>query len=89
MPFNKSSFGRCLIILRECKFEPITKDRLADKIQEETGCAVSPSSIEKDISYLRHDSSVAIFAPIKANKHGYYIDSNWSLSDTIKKNWRL
>lgn len=94
MPANKNAFVRYLTIVRELKLasyqNPISGDSICDVIRDEIGTEISKSMIEKDIAFLRHDTTFGLFVPIKSKKSkGYYIDRDYSLSDSIRKTWRL
>ena len=66
---------------------PASNDSIVESIRSELGYYVSPSTVQKDIYFLRHDSTFGLFVPIKSNKHGYYLDCDYSLSCNIKKTW--
>jgi len=96
MPVSKYGLTRLFIIVRELQkatsLSPINKEWLQDAIREEMGYQISLSMLEKDIAFLRHDSSFGIFAPIKSIKGsagGYYMQSDWKLSEEIAASWRI
>lgn len=74
---------------------PINKIGLIEAIKNELGVIVSESTIDKDIDTLRNDSDFGFSVPIKSicggssRVFGYYFESDWSLSDEIKKAWRI
>jgi len=99
MPASKNAFARYILIVRRLKRgnfnHPVSIDRIMDDVREETGYEVSHSTIEKDIAALRHDSVLAIHAPIinvngyGKGKSGYYIEADWLLSKRIHEVFRV
>jgi hypothetical protein len=95
MGANKNAFQRYIIIIKELgtagRDTPKLTGDLIDAIRDETGYDVSVSTIQKDISTLRHDSVFGIHAPIMSvvsyRGGGYYLQPNWKLSETLNKVW--
>ena len=95
MPANKNAWLRYLIIIRTIKNSdestPATKDKIIEEIRNELGIYVSESTIEKDMQFLKYSSEFALYAPITYRKSpsGYWLPPNWSMSDAIKKVWKI
>ena len=91
MPANKNAWLRYLIIIRTIKKGGATKNEIIEAIREELGMWVSESTIEKDMQFLKFSSEFGIYAPItyRKNPHGYWLAPNWSMSEAIKKAWKV
>lgn len=92
MPANKNAWLRYLIIIRTIKNGGASKIDLIEAIKKDLGLCVSESTIEKDMQFLKFSSEFGIYAPIQYRKYpqkGYWLPPNWSMSDAIKKSWKI
>lgn len=91
MPANKNAWLRYLIIIKTIKNGGATKKEIIEEIREELGMYVSESTIEKDMQFLKFSSEFGIYDPINYRKSSnkYWLPPNWSMSEAIKKAWRV
>jgi len=91
MPANKNAWLRYLIIVKTIKNGGATKEEIIDAVRNDLGMFVSESTIEKDMQFLKFNSEFGIYAPINYRRTGkcYWLPPNWSMSDAIKKAWRI
>lgn len=91
MPATKNAWLRYLIIVKTIKNGGANKSEILHAISDELGVDVSESTIEKDISFLKYSSEFGIYAPIiyRHADRGYWLPPNWSMSEAIKKTWRI
>lgn len=91
MPANKNAWLRYLIIIRTIKNDGATKNEITSAIRDELGMHISDSTIEKDMHFLKYSSEFGVYAPIqyRHETRSYWLPPNWSMSEAIKKAWKI